>query len=241
MRLRLWRLDFPWSLSIAVLAIAVTVLTQLGLLGALAATREGVLHGEAWRVVTGTLVHSNYGHLGRDVVAFLLLGAAYEPSLARRRWLTLLVPALVVPVVVSLTTQPQLPAYFGLSGAVYALIAAAFIIEWRETGGHPPKWIVGFSTVTVLKLIYETVTGQLLIPMELGVGVVPVPVAHIAGLLVGALAMLGSPGRPEKGDQRRDLLRGGAHPVHQFASRDDPRSPRAGRRGASGAPVCESR
>lgn len=178
------RLDFPWTLGIAVLAIVATVMAQHGRWTELVATHDGVWQGQLWRLVTGSLVHSNFGHLARDVIAFVLLGASYEPTLGKR-WLPLLLPSLIIPVAVSLVLQPLMPAYFGLSGAVYSLIAAAFLVEWQETAGHPPRWIVGFSAVTLLKLVYETATGQLLIPMELGAGIVPVPIAHIVGLVVG--------------------------------------------------------
>jgi hypothetical protein len=39
----------------------------------------------------------------------------------------------------------------------------------------------------VFKVVYETATGSLLLPLSLGANVRPVPVAHLAGAVVGGV------------------------------------------------------
>ncbi len=178
--------EAPWTLGVVLASLALTLLAQrTQAVEPLIATRAGVADGQLWRLVTGVLIHSNLGQLARDAVAFTLLSGSYEP-LFGKRWPLLLFPALVIPTGAFLLLQPELPAYYGLSGAVYAVIAVAFLVEWTQSRGRPPRWIVAFSLVTLGKLIYESATGRLLIPMELGQGVVPAPAAHIVGLAVGA-------------------------------------------------------
>jgi membrane associated rhomboid family serine protease len=97
--------------------------------------------GELWRLWTGPLVHSNWGQLARDAVALLILGAAYEPEY-RRRFAVLLLLALPLPAAGIAWGQPWLQNYYGLLGAVYALLALAFLHEWFASAGKPPRWAV---------------------------------------------------------------------------------------------------
>ncbi len=177
--------DFPVTAVVAVLALVATTLHPSLLVADTAAIR----HGEWWRLLTGPLVHSNGGQLARDVVALVILGAAYEAEF-RLRFSLALLAAIVVPCAAIAAVQPGFTQYFGLSGAVYALLTMAFVHEWRTSGGKPARWVVITCAVTAVKLGYECVTGQLLLPMELGHGVHPAPLAHLVGLAVGGAFML---------------------------------------------------
>lgn len=180
--------DFPVTATVAVLALVATVFAPQFLIADTAAIRSG----EWWRLVTGPLVHSNTGQLARDVVALVILGAAYEAEF-RLRFSVALVASIVVPCAAIAAFQPGFERYFGLSGAVYALLAMAFLHEWRTSKGKPARWVVITCAVTAVKLAYECVTGQLLLPMELGHGVQPAPLAHLVGLAVGALCLWAFP------------------------------------------------
>lgn len=182
--------DFPVTAAVAGLALAATLLHP----EVLVADTEAIRHGEWWRLLTGPLVHSNGGQLARDVVALVILGAAYEAEF-RLRFSLALLAAIVVPCAAIAAWQPDFTQYFGLSGAVYALLTMAFVHEWKTSGGKPARWVVITCAVTVLKLGYECVTGQLLLPMELGHGVQPAPLAHLVGLAVGALFILSATAR----------------------------------------------
>ena len=190
------RFDFRWTAGVAGLAVVFTLASRWAfgpLGGQLALLRSGQL----WRLLTGPLVHSNGGQLARDATAWLVLGAGWEASLGGRfPWLVVL--SLAVPTGVVALFKPEWTAYYGLSGAVYALLTAAFVHEWRVTGGHPPRWMVGTGAASLLKLLYEALTGRLLIPLELGAGVAPAPLAHVAGVGVGLLLGYGAFARPPR-------------------------------------------
>lgn len=177
--------DFPVTAVVAALALVATVLHPQ----VLVADTDAIRSGEWWRLLTGPLVHSNGGQLARDVVALVILGAAYEAEF-RLRFSLALLAAIVVPCAAIAAWQPDFTQYFGLSGAVYALLTMAFVHEWRTSGGKPARWVVITCAVTAVKLGYECMTGQLLLPMELGQGVQPAPLAHLVGLAVGAAFML---------------------------------------------------
>lgn len=182
---RLKWFDFPVTALVAGLAVLATFTTPPGLV----ADTEAIRHGELWRLVTGPLVHSNGGQLARDVIALVILGSAYEAEF-RLRFSAALVAAIVVPCAAIAWLQPGFANYFGLSGAVYALLTMAFLHEWRTSKGRPARWVVVTCAVSVVKLGFECVTGKLLLPMELGSGVQPAPLAHLVGLAVGALVLL---------------------------------------------------
>jgi membrane associated rhomboid family serine protease len=208
------RIDFPWTAGVALLALAVSLSSFAGgPAGSFVETHllaSGAALREPWRLVTGPFVHSSIGQLLRDVIGFVILGAAYEAELGRR-FARLLLPALVLPAAAELVARPGAQAYYGLSGAVYALLALAVVREWRRAEGKPPTllvrakraevpagsrptFIVVLAVVSGAKLVYETITGHLLIPMELGDGVHPATWAHFAGVLIGVLGS-GDPDR----------------------------------------------
>lgn len=182
--------DFPWTAGVALLALAASGASFVGgaagrfVDGHLAAASGAIRAGALWRLFTGPLVHSSFGQLARDGIGFALLGASYEAELGRR-YLRLLACGLGLPVLVEVLAHRRLAAYYGLSGAVYALLAFAVAYEWRHAVGRPPRWVISLAVVSLLKLGWETATGRLLIPMELGDGVRPATLAHLTGVLVG--------------------------------------------------------
>ena len=183
MRLR-W-IDFPWTLAVCAGAIAATA-CWLGLgrelAGALVA--DGRWAVEPWRAITGPLVHATWGHLVRDIALTAIVGVAYEQPL-RRVWPALTIAALVVPTIVSLTLG-GVSAYYGLSGLSHALIAAAVGFELRGRQGRARLYAAVVGAVLLAKVGYEMVTGAPAVPMDLGEGVRQLPIAHAAGVAVGA-------------------------------------------------------
>ncbi len=134
--------------------------------------------GGAWRFVTCHFTHWTFEQLAWDGLAFTALALAC----ARRNRIafhaTLLASVIVVPAAV-LLFAPSLSAYRGLSGVASALFALLFT-QMRLT------WPVALcATGLAAKIGYEVFAGNTLFVQDLGAGVVPVPVAHIAGALAG--------------------------------------------------------
>ncbi|MCE9579665.1 MAG: rhomboid family intramembrane serine protease [Deltaproteobacteria bacterium] len=179
-------LDFPWTLALALAAIAATACalssgTAHHLADVLVA--DDRLARQPWRALTGPLVHATWGHLVRDLALTLLVGAAYEREL-RDRWLPLLGAALIAPTVAVLATGAA--AYYGLSGVSHALIAAALGLELRRRRGGARIYVAVIASACAIKLLYEAASGGPAFPMDLGPHVRQVPIAHLIGALVGA-------------------------------------------------------
>jgi len=191
---RLPRVDFPWTLLLAGLAIAATMAhLQDEVIGSslaepLLGLAQPILEGEVWRLATGALVHGSVGHLARDVAVLVGLGLVYERQLGRR-WPLLLLAGLVVPSAVLVVSEPELHAFYGLSGATYTLIAAVLVHELRAAGR--PSWpLLAFAALAALKLVHEGLSGELLLPLDLGAGNRAAPLGHLVGALAGLLLAL---------------------------------------------------
>jgi rhomboid family GlyGly-CTERM serine protease len=181
------KLDFPITAALIGLALILSASLWLGAPPAWAmADATQLADGQLWRLVTGPLVHSDYGQAGRDLSMMLLVGRVWEQPLGPR-FVPLLLCCLAVPTAVATTTHFELGTYFGLSGAVNGLFTAALVVDFRRTRS---KLVLALLAFHAVKLGYEVWSGTGLLPMELASGVTPLPEAHVAGALTGLLLAL---------------------------------------------------
>jgi len=165
------------------------------------------------RLFTCHLVHWNWEHLLWDAAVFAVLGSWCERLDRRAFAIFLALAAVAIPPIV-LAAHPGLNSYAGLSGLdVGALVFAVTITLFRQfpfriqsrmegrDGGRclesletaPPPWqaaaqtaVVGLLGVAVLaKVVYELVAGRSVM-FDASAGFVPVPLAHLVGLCLGA-------------------------------------------------------
>jgi len=172
----------PWSVAVVALAGLCTLgylmpATSAWVLQHLTGRLDALPH-EPWRLLTGPLVHASWGHAARDLTTLLALGLVWERALGRR-FFSLLGAGILIPPVVALALQPGLRLYFGLSAAVYAVLAAGLVLAWRRGGRRP--WLLLLAAAVALKLVVEVASGDLLFPMGHPIGVRPVPLAHLVG------------------------------------------------------------
>ena len=78
------------------LAVAAACVAAAAALPALRYDRAGILGGEAWRLLSGHMVHASPTHLVWDVAGLLAVGLLFEEPLGTRYWTALLVSALTV-------------------------------------------------------------------------------------------------------------------------------------------------
>lgn len=196
-----------WTLVAAGLALLATALVSCAGAEILVCSRAGLERGELWRLLTGPLVHCTGGHVARELAPLLVVGLIYEPVL-RSRYRLALVLTSVLPPLAAFSGADWMGAYYGLSGTVYGVLAAALAREWlrpralglsRALAPHsgaaspprarrlPPLWVVAMTGVLAVKLAIEGITGALLVPATLPADVHPVPVAHLAGAAIGVL------------------------------------------------------
>jgi rhomboid family GlyGly-CTERM serine protease len=177
------RVDFPWTLVIAVLAVIATAWGA----DLLVADAERVRDGQVWRLITGPFVHATWGHLARDLCVGGIAGIAYEQPM-RRWWPMLCGLALVIPA--ALVILDGAAGYGGLSGVSHAFIAAALAFEVRRRRGRARAYVLALAAIGAVKIGYELITGAPAFPMDLGPGVQQAPLAHAAGVVVGAIVGL---------------------------------------------------
>ena len=128
---------------------------------------------EPWRLLTASLVHSGFWHIGLNMLALWMMGRSLEPLLGRWRFLTLyLLSALGGAVAVALLsfTTPVV----GASGAIFGLFGALIVI-----GRHIGANIGGIAIILAINLAIGFIPG-FNISWQ----------AHVGGLVVGALVGL---------------------------------------------------
>jgi rhomboid protease GluP len=180
-RMRLWP---PVTLAILG-ALSVIFLAELALdalespetllaLGAL--SREAVMHGELWRLVSATWLHGSVEHLVGNGIALYILGMVCEHAFGRRQFLVLYVVSGVAGSVLSILTSPG-PSV-GASGAIFGLQGAAIVLFRR----HRDRLLVRNRRIGVVMLVWAVyaIAGGIFTPyIDNG--------AHIGGALGGAL------------------------------------------------------
>lgn len=146
--------------------------------------RPALVHGEFWRLWTGHLVHFGPSHLVADLIVFLIAGVWLERiSPPKLRWLLLVLPPVLG--VVLFRGEPGMTRYGGLSGVTAGVITVLGLELVGERGWR------GIGTVLLLvlglKIGFELIRGAPLVADFAADGVRSVPLAHVAGGLLGAI------------------------------------------------------
>jgi len=134
-----------------------------------------VAAGEYWRLITGGFLHGGILHLAFNMYALWWLGQVLEPALGRARYLALYFTSLLAGSFGALLLQPN-AITVGASGAVFGLMAAAFVFQ-RVRGGVDPM-AGGIGPVLLLNL------GITFLIPGISIG------GHLGGLAGGAVAAL---------------------------------------------------
>lgn len=134
----------------------------------------GVDTGEYWRLVTGGFLHSGFIHIAFNMYILWFLGNLLEPALGPVRFVALYFTSLLAGSFGALLLEPN-SFTVGASGAVFGLMAAAFL-EARSRGMDAVQSQIGM--LIALNLVLSFVLNNI------SVG------GHIGGLVGGALALL---------------------------------------------------
>jgi membrane associated rhomboid family serine protease len=130
------------------------------------------LKDEYWRLITYGFLHSGILHIGFNMYILYWLGTMLEPSLGHVRFVALYFASLLAGAFGALLLDPN-AATVGASGAVFGLMAAAFVMQ-RNRGIDPMA--SGIGPIILINLVLGFV-----IP-NVSVG------GHIGGLVGGAIA-----------------------------------------------------
>ncbi|WP_431797464.1 rhomboid family intramembrane serine protease [Microbacterium kunmingense] len=125
---------------------------------------------QPWRLLTVSLVHSGFWHIGLNMLALWLIGRSLEPLLGRWRFIALyLISTLGGSVAVALLSFGT--PVVGASGAVFGLFGALLII-----GRHLGAPVTGIAIVLGINLVIGFIPG-FNISWQ----------AHVGGLIAGLL------------------------------------------------------
>src|SRR4051812_23513192 len=127
----------------------------------------GVAAGEYWRLITGGFLHdpANPLHLGFNMYILYWLGTMLEPALGHARFLALYFASLLAGALGALLLTDPRAATTGASGAVFGLMAAAFLMQ-RARGIDPMR--SGLGAVIALNLVISFVIPGISIGGHLG-------------------------------------------------------------------------
>jgi rhomboid family GlyGly-CTERM serine protease len=177
----------PWLTPLLALAAVATMPERFA--SVLQYDRSAVLSGQLWRLLTCQWTHWGTQHLAWDAVVFLVLGVLCEVRFRRSFFLTVLATAVAAPAAVH-TFCDGLSFFRGLSGidcALFGLIGTdalrrAIARRSRRLATAVAMGIALFATKTAIEawtgrtLFVDSTTGQFVV----------VPVAHLAGFVIGA-------------------------------------------------------
>jgi membrane associated rhomboid family serine protease len=135
-----------------------------------------VADGEWWRLLTAGFLHGGLPHLLLNMYALFILGRMLEPALGHVRFAALYFASLLAGSFGAIAMKPH-ALTVGASGAVFGLMAAAFIFQ-RAQGIDP--WRSGLGPVILLNLALPFIFTNL----NISIG------GHIGGLIGGAIAAL---------------------------------------------------
>lgn len=178
----------PLPVLIAAVAVALAALGRDGL-AALAWQRAAIESGEAWRLVSGQLVHLGIGHLLLNLAA-LAAAMALFTGFRTRDWAGSFACSGLAVAAGLWWASPGLAWYAGLSGALHGVyVAGAVAWLWQgERGG----WLLAAGLVA--KLAWEAWAGPSALSETLTGGAV-VTAAHLYGALGGLVwGLAGRPG-----------------------------------------------
>jgi membrane associated rhomboid family serine protease len=150
--------------------------------------------GELFRLVTGAFLHGGIIHLGLNMLVLFILGRILEPGIGGPRLAAIYFVSLLAGAFGALLLNPD-QVTVGASGAIFGLMAAAFVIA-RRRGMEALSNEIGMLVVLNLVITFT-------IP-NISIG------GHLGGLVGGALAALAvTAGERQEGAGRLSIEAGG--------------------------------
>jgi rhomboid protease GluP len=145
-----------------------------------ALSRDAVLAGEWWRLVTAIFLHGGLEHLVGNAIALFVLGMVCEHAFGKIQFVHLFVMSGVAGSVVSMLTSPG-PSV-GASGAIFGLQGAAIVLFRR----HRERLLVRDRRIGVVLIVWALYAiGQGVLTPYVDNG------AHLGGVLGGMLLARG--------------------------------------------------
>jgi rhomboid family GlyGly-CTERM serine protease len=150
--------------------------------------RGGLARLECWRLVTSHFAHWSGDHLFWDILAFAVLGWFCERNGVASFLRCVGLSALLIPATLWFALS-QMSTYRGLSGldsALFTLLATRVICQAACDKDWSKLTVAALVSVGfAAKIGFELCTGTTLFVESGPAGLIPVPLAHVVGGLVG--------------------------------------------------------
>jgi membrane associated rhomboid family serine protease len=108
-----------------------------------------VAHGDYWRLLTACFLHAGIWHIAVNMYALWWLGSAVEGAIGPARFALLYVVSGLAGSAGALLWKPLAPTV-GASGAIFGILGAGLVLEWRATG----RLMGGFAVMILINLAF---------------------------------------------------------------------------------------
>jgi rhomboid family GlyGly-CTERM serine protease len=143
-------------------------------------SRPDIAAGEAWRLVTGHLVHLDLEHALLNVAGLLLVWALFSRVFTAAQWALTLLAGVVAIDLGLWVVNVELQWYVGASGLLHTAMAAGIVRQMLAR--DPVAW--GLGVLGVGKLLYEHFSGAMPFTSS---GALVVTDAHLYGAVAGMI------------------------------------------------------
>jgi rhomboid family GlyGly-CTERM serine protease len=143
-------------------------------------SRPDLAAGEAWRLVTGHLVHLDLEHALLNVAGLLLVWALFSRVFTAAQWALTLLAGVVAIDLGLWVVNVELQWYVGASGLLHTAMAAGIV---RQMLARDPV-AGGLGVLGVGKLLYEHFSGAMPFTSS---GALVVTDAHLYGAVAGMI------------------------------------------------------
>jgi rhomboid family GlyGly-CTERM serine protease len=143
-------------------------------------SRPDIAAGEAWRLVTGHLVHLDLEHALLNVAGLLLVWALFSRVFTAGQWALTLLAGVVAIDLGLWVVNVDLQWYVGASGLLHTAMAAGIVRQMLAR--DVLAWVLG--VLGVGKLLYEHFSGAM--PFTAS-GAMVVTDAHLYGAVAGMI------------------------------------------------------
>ena len=179
----------PIAIAAVLTLPALALLLASPLAASLQFDRDAIASGQLWRLVTCHWTHWSGEHLAWDVAVFIPLAFACAVRCPRRFAWTLTISTIAIPLAVWFA-EPGLATYRGLSGIDSALLLLLMVDVFADGPREVRRACGALLVAFTAKVVYEALTGDCVFVSGTTSEFVPVPLAHAAGGIVGALTGL---------------------------------------------------
>ncbi len=178
-------------LAFFMLPIIIALIATLAALGGERVTiwlrydREGILHGEIWRVFTAHIVHLGWQHLLMNLAGLFLIWALFGRMLGNRAWIMVLLLSAIAITLGLMFFNIHIRWYVGLSGVLHGLFLTGALLAIYA--GYRAEILL--LVFIIGKLAWEQHNGPLPGSAAMAGGNVLVD-AHLYGAIAGVLAAM---------------------------------------------------